>query len=100
MFLSGLETQADLNQLLDRLCGNDERVLERTVEMTGELVQQRVVRLARCYSLPMLREVAREELQQLRPSLQEALGALEDIEGRRGLTDEELAKRHAFKTLY
>jgi hypothetical protein len=99
MFFSGLETQADLNRLLDRLCGSDERVLERAVETTGEFVQQRVVRLARCYPLPLLGEAAREELQQLRPSVQEALGALEEIEGRRGLTDEELAKRHAFMSL-
>jgi hypothetical protein len=96
---SGLETQADLNRLLDRLCGSDERVLERAVVTTGELVQQRIVRLARLCTPPLLGEAAREELQQLRPSLQEALGALEDIEGRRGLTDEELAKRHAFTTL-
>jgi hypothetical protein len=35
----------------------------------------------------------------LRPHLEEALAALADIERRRSLTDEELARRRAFKML-
>ncbi len=99
MFFSGLETQGEINRLLDTLFGGDERDFERAVEVTDTLVQQRVVRLARCHPLPLLGEVAREELVQLRPRLEEALSALGEIEGRRSLTAKELAQRHAFKTL-
>ena len=99
MFFSGLETQADLNQLLDRLCESDECIPERTVEATVTLVQQRVVRLARCCPLLLLGVAAREEVVQLRPHLQEALDALGDVEGRRSLTHDELTQRHAFKML-
>jgi hypothetical protein len=99
LFFSGLETQGEINVLLERLSGGYEQDPERAVEATDTLVQQRVERLARCCPLPLLGEAAREELLQLRPRLEEALGALEDLEGQRGLTDKELARRHAFKTL-
>jgi hypothetical protein len=99
LFFSGLEIQGEINRLLDTLCGGDEQDPEGTVEATDTLVQQMVVRLARYCPLPLLGAAVREELHQLRPHLQEALGAIGEIEGRRGLTDKEFAQRHAFKTL-
>jgi len=42
---------------------------------------------------------AREVLENLMPLLEEAIEALEDIERRRDLTDEELSRRYAFKML-
>jgi hypothetical protein len=44
-------------------------------------------------------EVAHEELLQLRPRVQEALAALEDVEERRGLTEEEHVWQRVFKLL-
>jgi hypothetical protein len=99
LFFSGLETQGEINLLLDRLSGSYEQALERAVEATDTLVQQTVEHLARYCPLPLLGEAACEELLDLRPHLEEALGALEDLEGRRGLTDKEFAQRRAFKTL-
>jgi len=40
---------------------------------------------------------AREDLLELRPHIQDALDALADIERGRDLTDEELARRRAFR---
>ena len=99
MFFNGLEMQGEINRLLDCFSGSYEQDLERVAEVTTTLVQQRAGRLARCCPPPLLGESAREELLQLRPRLEEALGALEDLEGRRGLSDQELAWRRAFKTL-
>jgi hypothetical protein len=59
-----------------------------------------VVRLSRECRPGILPEKAREELLALRPHLQEALEALEDLEGRtRSLTDQECSRQHAFQML-
>jgi hypothetical protein len=39
---------------------------------------------------------ARESLEDLRPHVQQALDALEEIEGRRELTEGEFSRRYAF----
>jgi hypothetical protein len=91
--------QGKINRLLDSFSGSYEQDLERMVEETNTLVQKRVARLARCCPVPLLGESAREELLQLSPRLEEALGAFRELEGRRGLSDKELAWRRAFKTL-
>jgi hypothetical protein len=71
---------------------------ERAVEVADALVQRTVERLSG-YTSDLLGVAARKELLDLRPHLEEALAALEDIERRRSLTDKELAQRHAFKML-
>jgi flagella basal body P-ring formation protein FlgA len=58
-----------------------------------------VERLSRRCPAHLVGAVARENLLELRPLLQDALAALEDIERRRNLTEEELALRHAFRML-
>ena len=72
---------------------------ERSVEAANALLQQTVELLSRRCPPHMLEEAAHDDLVYLRPHLQEALGALVDIERRRDLTDEELARRRAFKML-
>jgi hypothetical protein len=47
----------------------------------------------------LLAEAAREELLALKPYLQEALEALEDIQRSRSLIDKELSQQHAFRML-
>ncbi len=71
---------------------------EQRVEQTDALLQDTVEHLSRC-PIHLLGMAAREALMNLRPHLKDALDALEDIEGRRTLTDEELARRRAFKML-
>ena len=72
----------------------------RVVEHSDALVRQTVLSLSR---LPagghILEGAAREEIRGLKPHLEEALEALEEIESRRGLTDQELAQRRAFRML-
>jgi hypothetical protein len=63
------------------------------------LLQQTVELLSRRCPPHMLEAAAHHDLVYLRPHLQEALGAIADIERRRDLTDEELARRRAFKML-
>jgi hypothetical protein len=72
---------------------------ERRVQQTDELLRETVKRLSRGYPPEMIVASAREDLLGLRPRLEEALAALEEIEGRRDLTDEELARRRAFRML-
>jgi hypothetical protein len=76
-----------------------ERRSERRVEEADALVQQTVELLSRRCPPHLLEAAAHDDLVYLRPHLQEALGALVDIERRRDLTDEELARRRAFKML-
>jgi hypothetical protein len=73
--------------------------LEQRVEETSALLQNTIERLTRGCPAHLIGEAAREDLLELAPRLEEALGALADIERRRDLTDEELALRHAFKML-
>ena len=72
---------------------------ERKVEETDALLQETVGRLSRNCPPHLLCDAAREELLELTPHLQEALGALADLQGRRSLTEEEDARRRAFRML-
>ena len=70
---------------------------ERRVEETDALLRETVVRLARNCPRHLLCDAAREELLELTPHLLEAFGALADLQGRRSLTEEEHARRRAFR---
>jgi hypothetical protein len=72
---------------------------EHRVEQTDALLQYTVEHLIRRCPAHLVGVAAREDLLELRPHLQGALAALEDIERRRDLTDEELTRRRAFKML-
>lgn len=69
------------------------------VEATGALVAQTVNHLSRSYPPELLGEAARDDLRALRPHLEQALEALEDIKRRRSLTHRELSQHYAFKML-
>jgi hypothetical protein len=70
---------------------------ERKVDAADALLQETIEHLARGCPLPLLGARARESLEDLRPHVQQALDALEEIEGRRELTEGEFSRRHAFK---
>jgi hypothetical protein len=70
-----------------------------TVDAAEALVRERVKLLARSYPSELLGEAAREDLLDLKPHIQGALEALEDIQRRRSLTHKEFAQQHAFKML-
>jgi hypothetical protein len=70
---------------------------EHRVEQTVALLRDTIEHLSRRCPAHQVGEAAREDLLELRPHLQDALGALADIERHRSLTDEELARRRAFK---
>jgi hypothetical protein len=72
---------------------------ERMVEQTDVLMKSTVEHLTRRCPAHLVGAAAREDLLELRPHLKDALAALEDIERRRDLTDEELARRRAFKMI-
>jgi hypothetical protein len=72
---------------------------ERRVEETDALLQQSVERLSRNCPPHLVCEAAREELLNLTPHVLEALDALTDIEVQRSLTEEEYARRRAFRML-
>ncbi len=63
------------------------------------LILETVMLLSRTCPPSLLGEAAREDLLALKPHLEEALEALEDIKRRRSLTEEELAQHSAFKML-
>ena len=73
--------------------------LERKVREADALVRRTVERLSRSCPPELLGTVARDDLFDLVPHLQEALDALACIEKRRSLTEEEQARRRAFKML-
>jgi hypothetical protein len=75
------------------------REATRVVEHSDALVRRTILGLSRLPAEHILEVAAREEMRGLKPHLEEALEALEEIEGRRGLTDQELALRRAFKLL-
>jgi hypothetical protein len=79
--------------------GEDSSEPERKVDEAASLLRETVEHLSRRCPSYLLGAAAYEGLTDLRPHLEEALAALEDIEGRRRLTDEELARRRAFKML-
>lgn len=72
---------------------------ELKVEMTDVLLREKVGNLSRGCPSHLLGEAAYDELLGLKPQLEDALEALAQIEGRRGLNTEELAKRRAFRAL-
>jgi hypothetical protein len=73
---------------------------ERAVVEDAEArIVESVVLLSRKCPPEILPERAREQLLALRPHLEEAQEALEDLKGRRYLTDEELSQRYVFKML-
>ena len=69
------------------------------VRATEALIVETVKLLSRTCPPSLLGEAAREDLLVLKPRLEEALGALEDIKRRRTLTEEELNQHYAFKML-
>jgi hypothetical protein len=72
---------------------------ERKVEAADALIRDTVEHLTRRCPAHLVGAAAREDLLELKPHLEDALAALAEIEGRRDLTDEELARRRAFKML-
>jgi hypothetical protein len=72
---------------------------ERRVMETDALLQQSVERLSRNCPPNLVGKATREELLNLTPHVLEALDALADIEGQRSLTEEEYARRRAFRLL-
>ncbi len=79
--------------------GEGARELERRVEETGTLLRETVGRLSRQSHTHLVGAAAYQSLMDLRPRLQEGLEALAGIERQRGLTDQELALRSAFRIL-
>lgn len=79
--------------------GAEQSELERKVEVADELLRETVERLSRRCPPHLVGLVAHNDLLDLKPHLEEALAALEDIEAHRSLTDEELVQRRAFKML-
>jgi hypothetical protein len=73
--------------------------LERRVQAADELVHNTVLLLCRGRPPESLAVAAHDALVGLQPEVRGALAALEGIEGHRPLTDEELARQHAFMTL-
>jgi hypothetical protein len=71
---------------------------ELKVEVAEALIRETVGRLSRL-DAPHLAGAAREDLMDLRPHLEEAIEALEDIERGRELTDRERELQHAFNML-
>jgi hypothetical protein len=69
------------------------------VEAAEALMRETVKRLCRRCPPDLLGEAASDDLLELKPHIQGALEALEDIQRRRSLTDKELAQHHAFKML-
>lgn len=72
---------------------------ERRVEAADALLQETVELLSRHCPPHLLEAAAHDDLMYMRPQLDAALAAIVDIERRRTLTDEELTRRRAFKTL-
>ncbi len=73
---------------------------ERTVVEDAEArIVESVMLLLRNCPPEILAEKAREELHTLRPYLVEALEALEDLKGRRSLTETECSQRYTFTML-
>ena len=87
------------HQLSALRSGDGSGDLERRVEATDDLVCQTVVLLCKGCPPGSLGPNARGALAGLRPKVRGALGALEEIEERRPLTDEEVARRRAFAML-
>ena len=77
--------------------GRDELV--RRVRAADELVRRTVLLLCKDCPPGSSGRAARDARGGMGPGVRAALGALEDIEGKRPLNDEELARRRAFAML-
>ena len=73
--------------------------LERRVEAANQLMVRTVVLLCKGCPPGSLGTAARDALAGMRPRVREAMEALEDIEGLRSLTEDELARRRALAML-
>ena len=73
--------------------------LERRVEAADEIMVRTVVLLCKGCPPGALGPAAHDALAGMRPGVRGALGAIEAIEGRRPLTEKEVARRHAFELL-
>lgn len=71
----------------------------QAVEATEALVVQTVKRLSQGCPPEMLAEAACEDVLALKPHLEEALEALEDIKVSRSLTDKERSQEYAFRMI-
>lgn len=71
--------------------------LERRVEATDKLLQETVEWLSRHHPTHSVGAAAYDSLADLRPRLEEALRALEDIGRERKLTDQEHSRQRAFR---
>ncbi len=69
------------------------------VEDTQTRILETVKRLSRNCPPENLAEAARKDLIALKPQLEGALEALEDIQRRRSLTDKERSQQYTFKML-
>ena len=69
------------------------------LEVREALLLETVKLLSRSCPSEFLPEAAREDLLALKPHLQEALEALEEIQRRRNLTEKEHCQQYAFKML-
>ena len=81
-----------------RSASREELELQQRVDGAAKLLTETVESLRRSPPGRMV-PAARKALVDLRPPLEKALEALEDIERRRDLTDEEEDLKHAFKML-
>ena len=69
------------------------------IEEAEALMRETLKRLSQSCPPDLLGEAAREDLLELKPHLEEALEAFEDIQRSRSLTDKEFTQQHAFKML-
>ena len=76
------------------------RTPEQTVEATDALLREIVEHLSRDCAPHLLGMTAHDDLLDMRPQLEEALGALAEIEHRRDLTVEEFTRRRVFRALH
>jgi hypothetical protein len=72
---------------------------EKEINAAIALLNEAVEHLAQKCPPPLLVAAARESLEDLEPHVHEALEALGHIERGRNLTDQELARRRAFRML-
>jgi hypothetical protein len=72
---------------------------ERRVSEADALVQKKVLHLSQKCPPHLVHQTAWMELANLRPRLEEALEALVELERGRSLTEEEHAKRRAYRML-
>jgi hypothetical protein len=78
--------------------GQEEAEQQQKIEETAVLLAETVANL-RWYPIDRMEAAARANLMDLRPHLEEAIVALEDIQRGRKLTDRERELQHAFEML-